>query len=142
MCRENTNLFTIVVKSALTQSGVPVAFLLTRSPRTTIVANWLTALRNELRQVFQKDYHPNVVIMDMGIVEYSAVSLAFPEARIFYCAFHVLQAWNRHMSDVNLGITSADEVTKKKTRKEVRILDRMFDTLSRPCLLQTFIDSS
>jgi transposase len=142
VCRENTNLFTIVVKSAQTQSGVPVAFLLTRSPRTTIVANWLIALRNELRQVFQKDYHPNVVIMDMGVVEYSAVSLVFPNARIFYCAFHVLQAWNRHMSDVNLGITGADEVTKKRTRKQVRILDRMFDTLSRPCLLQTSIDSS
>lgn len=130
-----------MVKSVQTQSGIPVAFLLTRSPKTPIVANWLIALTNDIRRVFQKDYHPDVVIMDMGIIEYNAVSLAFPNARIFYCAFHVLQAWNRHMSDANLGITGADERTKKTRRVQVRIQARMLTVHHhRSCVLQTSID--
>ncbi|KAF9939433.1 hypothetical protein BGZ65_010487 [Modicella reniformis] len=112
----DTNLFTIVVKSDQTQSGIPVAFLLTRSPKTDVVTMWLRALKDKLRSDFHKDYSPRVAVMDMGHVEFSAVKQVFPEARIFFCVFHVLQAWNRNFSDENLGLIGTDSNIKKSTK--------------------------
>ena len=108
-----------MVKSDQTQTGIPVAFLLTRVSNSAVVGEWLLSLKKHLLRHYQRDYSPKVVVMDMGNVEFNAVSLAFPDAFIFYCVFHVLQAWNRKYSDENLGLLGADADTKKTARKAV-----------------------
>lgn len=114
-------MFTLMVKCSITQSGIPVAFLLTRTPNATTVSNWLQKLKDFLLQKHNMDYNPRVVVMDMGFVEFNAVSEAFPAARIFYCAFHVLQAWNRKYTDENLGLLGLESEEKKKRKTMVSV---------------------
>ncbi|KAF9170637.1 hypothetical protein BGX21_008649, partial [Mortierella sp. AD011] len=104
-----------------TQAGVPVAFLMMRKLKASTIIDWLESLKEHIRNKFQKDYSPSVVVMDMGGTECSAVKIVFPEARIFYCAFHVLQAWQRKLKkDENLGLAGTDPETKQATKQKVQ----------------------
>ncbi|KAF9435022.1 hypothetical protein BGZ76_007020 [Entomortierella beljakovae] len=88
-------LYTLVVKSQRTQAGVPVAFLMMRKAKVSTITNWLKALKEHIRLNFNEGYSPSVAVMDMGGAEFKAARNAFPDAKIFYCPFHVLQTWQR-----------------------------------------------
>ncbi|KAF9343886.1 hypothetical protein BGX34_006255, partial [Mortierella sp. NVP85] len=49
-------------------------------------------------------YAPDVVITDQENAEILAIRTAFPRARIYYCAWHVIRAWRHKMTNLNLGI--------------------------------------
>lgn len=118
--RDGGYLFTLVAKSLKTQAGVPVAFLMIRKLDAEIIVGWLEALKQHIRSNFKKDYSPSVVVMDMGATEYNVIRKVFPEAKVFYCAFHVLQAWQRNIKDDNnLNLVGAISDVKKATRQRV-----------------------
>ncbi|KAF8981118.1 hypothetical protein BGZ46_003248 [Entomortierella lignicola] len=114
-------LFTLVAKSLKTQVEVPVAFLLMRKLAALTIVNWLEALKKHIRDKFKRDYSPTVIVLDMSAAEYDDVKRVFPNAKIFYCASHVLQAWQRKIKeDKDLNFAGANAETKQATRQLVQ----------------------
>ncbi|KAF9404210.1 hypothetical protein BGZ76_007047, partial [Entomortierella beljakovae] len=108
-----------VVKNRETGFGVPCAFSLTKKATWDIIQGWLSQLKLRMDEICTHEYQPNVVITDQGQTEINVIRAAFSyNVRIFYCAWHVLQAWERSLTIKNLGMTnlSADE---KKRRKDM-----------------------
>ncbi|KAF9943482.1 hypothetical protein BGZ72_003980, partial [Mortierella alpina] len=63
------------------------------------------------------EYQPTVVITDQGHTEINAIRSAFSfDVRIFYCAWHVLMAWEKNLTEKNLG--TRDLPTPEKLRKK------------------------
>ncbi|KAF9399253.1 hypothetical protein BGZ76_007939, partial [Entomortierella beljakovae] len=73
----NTYLFSIVVKSRVTGTGVPVAFIITHKPDSTILTGWLSELQARMRSL-GVDFQPKVVITDQGNVEIKTIKDTFP----------------------------------------------------------------
>jgi len=97
-----------------------VAFLLMRKTKVSTIVSWLNALKGHIRTNFQKEYSPSVVVMDMGGTEYNAIREAFPDAKIFYCTFHVLQAWQRKINlDEFFSLAGLSKEEKAATKKRV-----------------------
>lgn len=113
-------LYTIVVKNRDTGLDVPVAFFLTKPPQWHSLVGWLTELKAAVDSRFNINYEPNVVITDQGDTEIKAILHLWPsKTRLFYCAWHVLQAWQRQLTVVNLNIGGLSADARKKRREEV-----------------------
>ncbi|KAG0236884.1 hypothetical protein BGW42_002382 [Actinomortierella wolfii] len=72
------------------------------STDNTILTGWLRALKAKMKEMFSTersdyDYKPNAVITDQGNTEILAIKRSFPGVPIFYCAWHVLKAWEREI---------------------------------------------
>ena len=113
-------MFSIVIKNRDTGTGVPAAFLMTHRSDPNILSNWLSSLRTKMNNL-GVDFKPTVVITDQGNVEISTIKRVFPTANIFYCAWHVLRAWERSCChNGKLGITQLPKEQKDTIRKNVR----------------------
>lgn len=109
-CRKDTYLYSIVVKNRETGFGVPVAFFLTKISQWNIIEGWLKQLKAKMDTLCTQKYEPTVVITDQGNTEINAIRGAFSyKVRIFYCAWHVLQAWERKFTNANLGMGDLPE---------------------------------
>ncbi|KAF9916336.1 hypothetical protein FBU30_001445 [Linnemannia zychae] len=120
-----TQLFTIVLKNRDHGFGVPVAFLLTKSSDPTILISWLKALCQKMKQVFstqdnEYNYKPNAVITDQGNTEILAIKTAFPGTPILYCAWHVLNAWERKIRSETTGLEKLPVKEKMAVRSRIR----------------------
>ena len=98
-------MYTIVTRDPYTGCGYPVAYMFTNDLSSGPIHQWLEFLRNT--------YGMDIVQMtiDCSIPEVNAIQAQFPGVGIHYCAFHVLQAWNRNLkSRVRLDASfTADE---------------------------------
>lgn len=74
---------------------------------------------------FHIAYAPDVVVTDQGSVEIHAIRRAFPFAKIHFCAWHVLRAWERSITYDHLDI-EGDSLTKEEKGK---IKDQVSDTI-------------
>ncbi|KAF9179471.1 hypothetical protein BGZ50_006890 [Haplosporangium sp. Z 11] len=89
----DTYLFSIVVKNRETGYGVPVAFFLTKSQQANVLEGWLRQLKIKMDSLCNREFRPTAVITDQGQNEINAIRAVYPnDVRIFYCAWHVLQA--------------------------------------------------
>lgn len=69
-------------------------------------------------QLCTEPYFPTAVITDQGTNEINAIQYAFDfKPRIFYCAWHILQAWERNFTKEKLGMDNIS-IAKKKERKD------------------------
>ena len=73
---------------------------------------------------FHIAYAPDVVVTDQGSVEIHAIHQAFPFAKIHFCAWHVLRAWERSFTYDLLGIEGS--LTKEE---KVEIKDQVSNTI-------------
>lgn len=117
--RHHAQLFTIVVKSVETGFGIPVAFLMTKSTEQCVFQKWFSGLIARMWNDFRIAYHPDVVVTDQGNVEILAIRSAFPNARIHYCAWHVLRAWERRLTNANLGFEGLSVEMRERERGQV-----------------------
>ncbi|KAF9342244.1 hypothetical protein BGX26_007971, partial [Mortierella sp. AD094] len=114
----DTYLFSIVVKNRETGFGIPCAFFLTKSQQWNVLEGWLRRLKAKMDEICDKEFQPTVVITDQGQNEINAIRAVFShELRIFYCAWHVLQAWERKFTLQNLGVAHLS-VEQRKLRKD------------------------
>jgi hypothetical protein len=122
-CRKHAQLFTIVVKNHETGYGIPVAFLLTKSTEQSVFKAWFDGLKAQLWNDFRISYAPNYVVTDQGNIEILAIHTAFPMARLHFCAWHVLRAWERKLTNVILGINATSTTVEqcKIIRELVRL---------------------
>ncbi|KAG0038455.1 hypothetical protein BGZ83_003078, partial [Gryganskiella cystojenkinii] len=121
-CGKTTFLYTIVVKNRETGLGVPVAFFLTKISRWNVLVGWLEALKAMVDERFKINYQPNVVITDQGDTEINAIRHVFPlNTKLFYCAWHVLQAWQRQLTVKKLNMEGLSVNERQKRREERRI---------------------
>lgn len=109
-----------MVKNRETGLGVPVAFFLTKISRWNPIADWLKALKEEVDKRFKVNWVPNVVVTDQGDTEINAIRHIFPlHTKLFYCAWHVLQAWQRKLTVDNLNMKKLSVSARQKRREEV-----------------------
>lgn len=118
-------LFTIVVKNNETGFGIPVAFLMTLSTEASVFKDFFSGLVLRMWIDFHIAYAPDVVVTDQGSVEIHAIRRAFPFAKIHFCAWHVLRAWERSITYDHLGI-EGDSLTKEEKGK---VKDQVSDTI-------------
>jgi hypothetical protein len=109
------------VRSSEHGYGIPVAFLITRSTDEAVFQEWFSGLTAKMAEVHGITYVPEVVITDQGSVEILAIRTAFPRARIHYCAWHVIRAWNHMLINVNLGIEHLSYKEKVNARENVSV---------------------
>ncbi|KAG0315007.1 hypothetical protein BGZ99_007747 [Dissophora globulifera] len=107
--------------------GIPCAFLLTKAVPLRTLEGWLVALKDKMRQLFNKEFHPAVVITDQGQTEINAIQVAWPlGTRIFYSAWHVLDAWEGKLTSNYLGSSNLlqaqnrERELKASIRRELR----------------------
>jgi len=118
----DTYLYTIVVKNRDTGFGVPVAFFLTKDPKWHVLEGWLKALKNKMDELCEREFQPAVVITDQGQTEINAIQAVWPlGTRIFYCAWHILQAWERKLTVQNLGSSNLSTVEKDHRKRKASI---------------------
>lgn len=79
--------------------AVPVAFLYTLDSNNMALSAWVDALFKFLEQKTGITYEPNAVIMDQGAAEFRTIRAIFPQARIFFCDFHVLMSVGKGVLD-------------------------------------------
>ncbi|KAG0195507.1 hypothetical protein BGX28_001241, partial [Mortierella sp. GBA30] len=82
-------LFTLLVKDVRTQIGVPIGFMVCNSESTDILRTWLTWVKEECGLL------PSKFMVDCSVVETEALKQVFRSLEIYYCKFHVGQAWER-----------------------------------------------
>ncbi|KAI1296258.1 hypothetical protein EDD11_007450 [Mortierella claussenii] len=117
----HTYLFTIVVKNRDTGFGIRVAFLLTKIAQCQVLEGWLRALKAKMDELCVEKFEPAAVITDQGQTEINAIQAVWPLGlRIFYCAWHVLQAWERKLTPQNLGSSNLDAEIKEERKLRVR----------------------
>ncbi|KAF9912189.1 hypothetical protein EC991_000600 [Linnemannia zychae] len=110
--KQKTNLFTLVVKNPATGLGIPVAFLLTDTQESSVLAGWLKGLRSKMAVLFSSpdqvySYTPDTIVTDQGNVEVLAIKNAFAgdNTRILFCAWHVHCAWESEVPSRICGIS-------------------------------------
>ncbi|KAF9986098.1 hypothetical protein BGZ75_002217 [Mortierella antarctica] len=86
-------LFTLVILNERTRASTPVAFLLSTRTHVSIFKDWFEQLRTRILSIFQVNYAPELVVTNQGNVEMPGIKIAFPNARIEYCAWHVVDTW-------------------------------------------------
>ncbi|KAG9327209.1 hypothetical protein KVV02_002662 [Mortierella alpina] len=120
--RSKEQLYTIVVKSYGSGFGIPVAFLMTNSTDPAVFQSWFNGLKKKMWDNFRISYTPKVVVTDQGSVEILAIRSAFSPVRIYYCAWHVLRAWERKLTNALLGVegTAFTADDRKSVRTELR----------------------
>jgi hypothetical protein len=86
---------------------------------------------------FHIAYAPNVVVTDQGSVKIHAICQAFPFAKIHFCAWHVLHAWERSFTYDLLSIEGSLTKEEKGEIKD-KVSDTIFSVLhvvwKRQCL--------
>lgn len=65
------------------------------------------------------DFIPNAVITDQGNTEILAVKTAFPGVPIFYCAWHVLKAWEREVKKKVMGLGAFAPKQREEIKRQV-----------------------
>lgn len=90
-------LFTILVRDRKSQTGIPIAFMVCNSESSYILTEWLTWLKTDCGLQASK------LMVDCSVAETEALKRAFPlpPMEIYYCAFHVGQAWERKMRELH-----------------------------------------
>ncbi|KAF9977399.1 hypothetical protein BGZ73_006146 [Actinomortierella ambigua] len=97
--------------------GIPVAFLLTKSQQWELVKEWLCQFKARLDQQCTKSYFPTAVITNQGLDEISAIRHAFNfKTPVFYCMWHILQAWERKLTSSNWMATENLSAPERKER--------------------------
>ncbi|KAG2207871.1 hypothetical protein INT45_009799 [Circinella minor] len=89
--RINDVLYSIVTRDRLTGVGQPIAYMFTNDQSAYPIGEWLRFLREMCGLTIEN------LTIDCSIPEVNAMHLIYPDANIHYCAFHVLQAWNRNL---------------------------------------------
>ena len=119
-CRKDTYLFSIVVKNKDTGFGIPVAFFLTKIARSEVIEKWLRALKAKMDELCTTEFVPTAVITDQGQTEINAIRAIWPlNLNIFYCAWHVLQAWERKLTPQMLGSNNFTAAEKDSRKRQV-----------------------
>src|SRR5690554_3456348 len=94
------------------------------STEAHILINWLEALRRKMKDVFSRpdqeyDFNPNAFITDEGNTEILAVKSTFPGVPLYYCAWHVLKAWEREVKSRMKGLDIYPVARRLQMRSEV-----------------------
>lgn len=114
---EKVCLFTLVVKNQITGMGVPVAFMLTNLGNTTVIANFLSRIKNF------SGFNPKQATIDCDQAEKAALLHVWPSTlTIVFCRWHIMKAWahqlRTHLKKANCGNSSDDE--KKEATSKFR----------------------
>lgn len=118
--RKDTYLFSIVVKNLETGFGIPVAFFLTKMATTKPIMEWLTKLKEKMESLYNNEFVPVAVVTDKGPVEPKAILQVWPlHVHIFYCSWHILQAWERRLTPTNLGSLALPDDSKNERKLQV-----------------------
>ncbi|KAK3805237.1 MAG: hypothetical protein JOS17DRAFT_768795 [Linnemannia elongata] len=90
-------LFTILVRDRKSQTGIPIAFMVCNSESSYIITEWLTWLKTECGLQASK------FMVDCSVAESEALKRAFPlpSMEIYFCSFHVGQAWERKLRELH-----------------------------------------
>lgn len=86
-------LFTIVVKSPVTNKGVPVVFFITDAERQPILVQWLRWLVD----VSGSSLPVTRIMVDCSATEIAAISEVFVDVRISLCHWHIRRAWEKKL---------------------------------------------
>jgi hypothetical protein len=97
-------MYTLLIKSRITGTGYPVAYMVTNDHSVGPIMQWLGFLRQ------QAVFRPSYITIDFSLPEVNAIKQNFPGKIIHYCAFHVIQAWHRQLkAKVRVqGLTSTE----------------------------------
>ncbi|KAF9950233.1 hypothetical protein BGZ70_001453 [Mortierella alpina] len=145
-------LFTLVVLNERTGASTPVAFLLSTRTHVSIFKDWFEQLRTRILSIFQVNYAPELVVTNQGNVEMPGIKIAFPNARIEYCAWHVVDTWRSKLqtngildvaTDANQGETAdaaqpqeQQEHPEETKRKILAALESILYNTDRPRALE------
>ncbi|KAG0371733.1 hypothetical protein BGX24_001263, partial [Mortierella sp. AD032] len=89
VCKDNADLYTVIVQDQHTLRGIPVAFLLTEDKTTEPLQDWLIALEAHAGISFR------YITTDDSKVEYKAIKYGFGDrVRIHLCLWHVAREWS------------------------------------------------
>ncbi|KAF9165602.1 hypothetical protein BGX20_000520 [Mortierella sp. AD010] len=102
-----------------TGTGVPVAFFITCKLDPEDLSQWLYRLRKKIKSL-GTDCRPAVIVTDRSNAEIRAISKAFSSTQIFYCAWRVLQTWERIFSNDRLGISHLPKDKREGVRAKLR----------------------
>ncbi|GJJ78543.1 hypothetical protein EMPS_10902 [Entomortierella parvispora] len=88
-------LFTILVRDRKTHSSVPIAFMICNSESIETLTSWLLWLKEDCGM------NPSKFMVDCSVVESEAIARVFRRMDIYYCSFHVGQAWERKLRELH-----------------------------------------
>ncbi|KAF9558044.1 hypothetical protein EC968_007314 [Mortierella alpina] len=143
-------LFTLVILNERTGASTPVAFLLSTRTHVSIFKDWFEQLRTRILSIFQVNYAPELVLTNQGNVEMPGIKIAFPNARIEYCAWHVVDTWRSKLDtngildvvpDANQGETGSEfqeqqEHPEETKRQILAALESILYNTDRPRALE------
>ncbi|CAO3591984.1 unnamed protein product [Absidia cylindrospora] len=127
-------LYTIVVRSPVTNKGVPVCFMLTSNEYTTTIGSWLKWIRTTINTNVQR------IMIDCSSAEISAIKSAFPGddgqvVSILLCHWHIKRAWEHNLKQYVKGNSNNETMF---LRSKVR---RMLDDLMYATSSEKFTES-
>ncbi|KAF9956191.1 hypothetical protein BGZ72_002943 [Mortierella alpina] len=120
-------LFTLVILNERTGASTPVAFLLSTRTHVSIFKDWFEQLRTRILGIFQVNYAPELVLTNQGNVEMPGIKIAFPNARIEYCAWHIVDTWRTKLEtsgildiapDANQGETGDQQEQQEQEEQQ------------------------
>lgn len=89
-------LFTIVIKSPITNKGVPVCFFITDAEKQPILVQWLKWLVDVAGPLPVKK-----IMIDCSRAEISAIHEVFgPSFNVLLCHWHIKRAWEKHLKSL------------------------------------------
>ncbi|KAG1040313.1 hypothetical protein G6F43_012307 [Rhizopus delemar] len=89
---ENSYLFTIVVRSPITNKGVPVCFFITDREVLSTLEQWLTWLKSTFTLKIKK------IMIDCSPTEIGAIRSVFGDVvQVLLCHWHIKRAWETHI---------------------------------------------
>ncbi|KAG2211417.1 hypothetical protein INT45_013278 [Circinella minor] len=89
----NDIMYTIVTRDLSTGTGYPNAFMFTNNHFAGPLKEWLAFLRDQYGLMIEQ------MTIDCSITEVNTIDAVFPAASIHYCAFYVVQSWNRNLKE-------------------------------------------
>ncbi|OAQ33601.1 hypothetical protein K457DRAFT_28823 [Linnemannia elongata AG-77] len=110
-----------------THSGIPIAFMVCNSESIFLLRKWLTWLKTDCGLQATK------FMVDCSITETETLKIVFPSLDIYYCLFHVGQAWERKLRELH----GADEIKDvRKALKAIRHASSEDDLVQKWALFQ------
>jgi hypothetical protein len=95
-----------VIRSPITNKGVPVCFFVTDAERTSILVQWFTWLKTQLGPLSVKK-----IMIDCSATEISAIKETFgSDVSILLCHWHIKRAWEKHLK-TNIKIHNSTKET-------------------------------
>ncbi|KAF9279730.1 hypothetical protein BGZ74_002785 [Mortierella antarctica] len=131
---DKVQLFMIVMKNNETGLGIPIAFLMTLSTEESIFKDFFSSLVIQMWIEFHIAYVPDVVVTDQGNVEIHAIHQAFPFAKIHFCAWHVLHAWERSITYEHLGIEGGSLLKEEKGHVKDQVCKELCAIMYEPSI--------